>query len=129
MTDVVVVGAGMITAVGLSATETAASVRAGTARFVETSIHDKRFEPFVLAEVPEDGLPDLVAELAQESLTAREARMLRLATVALAGCLTSLPQGEPPPGLSLALPETETTRPLQHQEFLKHLGQQTRWRV
>src|SRR2546426_9825122 len=101
--DVVVVGAGMITAVGLSATETAASVRAGTARFTETSLCDKQFEPFVLAEVPEDGLPDLADELAKEGLTSRSARMIRLATAALGECLTSLPAGEPAPGLSLAL--------------------------
>ncbi len=123
--NVVVVGAGMITAVGLSAAETAASVRSGTARFAGTSIRDKQFEPFVLAEVPEDGLPELTEELAKEVLTAREARMLRLATAALGECLKSLPAGEPPPGLSIALPETETTRPLEHQVFLKRLGQQT----
>ena len=128
MTDVVVVGAGMITAVGLSAAETAASVRSGTARFAETSIHDKRFEPFVLAEVPEDGLPDLADELAKEGLTAREARMLRLAAAALGECLKSLPPGEPPPGLSLALPESETTRSLEHRVFLERLGRQTGWR-
>jgi|SRR5439155_17333174 len=126
--NVVLVGAGMITAVGLSTTETAASVRAGTARFAESSILDKRFEPFVLAEVPEDGLPELTEEVAKAPLTAREVRMIRLATLALAGCLKSLPQGTPPPGLSLALPETETTRPLKHEEFLKHFGQQTGWR-
>ena len=123
--NVVIVGAGMITAVGLSAAETAASVRSGTARFAESSILDKRFEPFVLAEVPDEGLPELTEEVAKVSLTAREARMMRLATVALAGCLKSLPEGEPPPGLSLALPETETTRPLEHEEFLKHLLEQT----
>src|SRR2546422_2057144 len=124
--NVVVVGAGMVTAVGLSAVETAASVRSGTARFAETSILDKQFEPFVLAEVPEDGLPDLAEELAKEGLTAREARMIRLATVALGECLKSLPPGEPPPGLSLALPETETTRPLDHRLFLDRLGRQTK---
>src|SRR5437870_13594550 len=110
--NVVIVGAGMVTAVGLSAAETAASVRSGTARFVETSILDKRFEPFVLAEVPEHGLPDLADELANEGLTTREARMIRLAAAALGECLKSLPAGEPPPGLSLAIPETETAQPL-----------------
>src|SRR5436190_1170801 len=127
--NVVIVGAGMITAVGLSAAETAASVRSGTARFAESSILDKRFEPFVLAEVPDEGLPELTEEVAKVSLTAREARMMRLATVALAGCLKSLPEGEPPPGLSLALPETETTRPLEHEEVLKHLLEQAGGRV
>src|SRR6267143_3646334 len=126
--NVVIVGAGMITAVGLSAAETAASVRAGTARFAESSILDKRFEPFVRAEVPEDGLPELTEEVAKAPLTGREVRMIRLATVALAGCLKSLPAGAPPPGLSLALPETAATRPLTHEEFLEHFGQQTGWR-
>src|SRR5690242_10378190 len=123
--NVVIVSAGVITAVGLSAAETAASVRSGTARFAESTILDKRFEPFVLAEVPEEGLPELTEEVAKAPLTAREGRMLRLATAALAGCLRVFPQGEPPPGLSLALPETETTRPLKHEEFLEHLLQQT----
>src|SRR2546423_12429023 len=123
--NVVIVAAGMITAVGLSAAETAASVRSGTARFAESSILDKRFEPFVLAEVPEEGLPELTEDVATANLPAREARMLRLATAALAGCLKSFPQGESLPGLSLALPETETTRPLKHEEFLKNLLQQT----
>src|SRR2546423_9739554 len=123
--NVVIVAAGMITAVGLSAAETAASVRSGTARFAESSILDKRFEPFVLAEVPEEGLPELTEDVAKANLTAREARMLRLATAALAGCLKSFPQGESLPGLSLALPETETTRSLKHEEFLKNLLQQT----
>ncbi len=123
--NVFLVGAGMITAVGLSAAETAASVRSGTARFAESTILDKRFEPFVLAEVPEEGLPGLTHEVAKAPLTAREARMLRLATGALAGCLKSFPPAESLPGLSLALPETETTRPLRHEEFLKHLLEQT----
>src|ERR671918_350891 len=97
--EVVVVGVGMISAVGLSAAETAASVRAGTARFTETSILDHRFEPFVLGEVPEDGLPELADGLGAAGLTAREARMLRLATPALKECVKTLPAGEPPPGL------------------------------
>jgi 3-oxoacyl-[acyl-carrier-protein] synthase-1 len=123
--EVVVVGAGMITAVGLSAPETAASVRSGTARFEETRLLDKRFEPFVLAQVPEDGLPDLAEDLEKEGLTAREARMLRLAAAAIAECLQALPAGEAAPVLSLALPETETTRPLDHTKFLERLSRQT----
>src|SRR6266498_2826429 len=114
----------MISAVGLSAAETAASVRAGTARFIETSMLDKRFETFVLAEVPEEGLPDLAEPLAAAGLTAREARMLRLATPALKECLQALPAGASPPALMLALPETETTKPLDGPAFLGWLAQQ-----
>src|SRR2546428_13734923 len=95
--NVVVVGAGMITAVGLSAAETAASVQSGTARFAETSILDKRFEPFVLAEVPEDGLPELAEELAKEGLTARQARTRPLADPAPGQTLKARPPGQPPP--------------------------------
>ena len=43
---VVIAGVGMMTAVGLSAEETAASVRTGTARFAESSIVDRRLQPF-----------------------------------------------------------------------------------
>lgn len=122
--DVFVVGVGMITAVGLSAAETAASVRAATARFSETSLMDKQFEPFTLAEVPEDGLPDLGKGLADVGLTARETRLLRLATVALRECLKALPPRQAPPGLCLSLPETGTTRALDGPRFLQRFDQQ-----
>jgi 3-oxoacyl-[acyl-carrier-protein] synthase I len=121
---VAVVGVGMVTAVGLSAAETAASVRAGTMRFSETSFMDRRFEPFTLAEVPEDGLPELVEALDRPGLTSREGRMLRLAAIPLLECLQALPLGEPRPPLHLALPETETTLPLDGARFLAALTAQ-----
>lgn len=123
--DVHVVGVGMVTAVGLTAAETAASVRSATTRFTETSLMDKRFEPFTLARVPEDGLPDVEERLANAGLTARETRMLRLGSVALRECLKSLPPKEPAPGLALTLPETTTTLPLDGHLFLQRFGQQT----
>jgi 3-oxoacyl-[acyl-carrier-protein] synthase-1 len=119
-----VVGVGMISAVGLSAPEVAASVRAGTMRFGETSIMDRRFQPFTLAEVPEDGLPPLHGELEKAGLTSREARMVRLAEPALRECLAALPAGAPPPPLVVALPEMETTRPLDEARLLDALATQ-----
>ncbi|MGH7504384.1 MAG: hypothetical protein ACRELX_01980, partial [Longimicrobiales bacterium] len=111
--DAVIVGVGMATAVGLSAVETAASVRAGTMRFTETAIMDRRFEPFTLAELPEDGLPPLIEELERTTgFTSRELRLLRLATAPLLECLAKLPGTAWPLPLALALPEAETTRPL-----------------
>src|SRR2546430_9978293 len=101
--EVVVVGIGMITAVGLSAAETAASVRSATARFAETSMMDKRFEPFTLAEVPEDGLPELAESLSSVGLAARETRMLRLGAGAPEECLQSLPPGQAAPRLAPSL--------------------------
>lgn len=124
--SVVVVGVGMMTPVGLTTGETAASVRSATMLFAETPIRDHRFEPFTLAEVIEDGLPDLVKEVAEgPGLTSREARMLRLATMPIRECLKPLKGGTPAPGLVLALPETQTTIPLDGRKFLQLLAQQT----
>jgi 3-oxoacyl-[acyl-carrier-protein] synthase I len=123
---VVVVGVGMTTPVGLTTAETAASVRSATMLFAETPIRDQRFEPFTLAEVMEDGLPQLVEQVGQTpGLTSREARMLRLATMPLRECLKPLPPGTPAPGLVLALPEIQTTIPLDGKRFLQLLARQT----
>ena len=80
----VIVGCGMVTPVGLSGPETAASARARTARLGEIEWWDSRFQRFVVGRVPEDALPELAPPLARERLTQREERMLRLADVALA---------------------------------------------
>jgi 3-oxoacyl-[acyl-carrier-protein] synthase-1 len=121
----VVVGVGMMTAVGLTAAETAASVRAATMRFTETPIRDHRFEPFTLAEVPEDGLPELAEEVeATPGLTSREMRMLRLGTMPLREALAVLQGRAAHPPLVLALPETETTRPIDGKAFLEQLAKQ-----
>jgi 3-oxoacyl-[acyl-carrier-protein] synthase-1 len=122
---VVVAGVGMVTAVGLSAAETAASVRAGIAMFAETSFRDHRYEPFTLAEVAEEGLAPLHESLAQTGgLTSRETRMLRLATAPLIESLGALSGRDVRPGLMLALPESETTLPLDRGAFLAWLTQQ-----
>lgn len=124
--SVVVIGVGMMTAVGLSTAETVASVRSATMRFIETPILDHRFEPFTLAEVIEDGLPGLVKELEQATgLTSREMRMLRLGTMPLKECLRPLAQGAAIPGLVLALPEMQTTRPTNGKAFLEKFARQT----
>lgn len=124
--DVVVVGIGMVTAVGVSAPETAASVRAATSRFVESALWDRRSEPFVLAEVPDDALPELSEDVASRAISGRERRMLRLAAAALRECLAPLGDRPLRPGLCLALPETETTRRVDRPTFLSHLATQTK---
>jgi 3-oxoacyl-[acyl-carrier-protein] synthase I len=125
MADVVVLGVGITSAVGLTATETAASVRAGTMRISETPFRDKQFRPFVVAEVPEDGLPPLAETLiGLPDLTTREQRMLRLASMPLRECLAPLSGTSVPVGLCLALPECETTRPLDRARFLQYLSLQ-----
>jgi len=116
----------MMTSVGLSAPETAASVRGGTMRFTEIDWRDQRFEPFTVAQVPEEALPALTEPLAKEGgLSLREDRMLRLATMPLLECLRSIPPLPRSVGLILALPETETARPLDRAGFVKRLALQT----
>jgi 3-oxoacyl-[acyl-carrier-protein] synthase I len=122
--ELLAVGLGMITPVGLSAPEVAASVRAGSMRHTESPIMDRQFRPVVLAEVPEDGLPELHAGLQAGGLTGREARLLRLAEPALRECLAALPANAKPPPLMVALPDNETTRPLDEQRFLDALAVQ-----
>lgn len=88
----VIIGMGMVTAVGLNAAQTAASVRAGTVRFAESSIHDKRFQPFVMSILPDDVFPPLSPELAKVTgLTSRQIRMLRLAAPALREAVAGVP--------------------------------------
>jgi 3-oxoacyl-[acyl-carrier-protein] synthase-1 len=115
----------MMTAVGLTAAETAASVRAGAMRFEALDYLDKRFEPFTLATVPDDGLPPLADGLAATPvLTGRERRMLRLATAPLQECVAPVASLSVVPGLCLALPESETGLPLDRAAFVRRLAAQ-----
>ncbi|MBX6362554.1 MAG: hypothetical protein IRZ00_01690 [Gemmatimonadetes bacterium] len=125
MDDVVIAGVGMTTAVGLSAPETAAAVRAALMRFEPIAYYDRHFKPFTVAQVPEDGLPPLAPALEGAPLPPRIARMLRLATAPLAECVAALPATERKPPLVLALPEIETTLPLDGAAFLRALAAQT----
>jgi 3-oxoacyl-[acyl-carrier-protein] synthase-1 len=125
---VVIVGAGMMTAVGLTAAETAASVRASTMLFSQSQFYDRRFAPFTLAEVLADGLPTL-AEGTAPRLPARQQRLLRLAAMPLGECLRPLGDQSPPLGLSLALPELSTTQPVVGSAFVKQLSLQVGGRI
>lgn len=117
---------GMITSVGISAEQTAASVRAGITRFAETSIYDKRFEPFTMATLPEDVLPPLAPELEkEEGLTARQARMLKLASSTLKEALKKTPDAKDIP-VYLGAPEQLANRPKPIEEkFFRQLGIQS----
>jgi 3-oxoacyl-[acyl-carrier-protein] synthase I len=122
--DIVIVSAGVVTPIGLSLAETAASARARLARLREIEWRDRRFEPFIVGSVPDEGLPDLAAPLAGQRLQYREARMLRLAHVALEEALAPLPAAARPRPLLLGLPEHHTTLPLDSGKFLERLDLQ-----
>lgn len=104
----VVLRTGMVTAVGLSAAQTFASVQAGVAAFRESAVHDASFQPVVMALLPEDALPPLAPAVEEiTGLTSRQRRMLRLATPAFQEVLADLPPavGADRMPLFLATPE------------------------
>lgn len=124
--SVVIVGVGMVTAVGLTATETAASVRAATMRFSESSFRDKRLQPITLAEIPEDSLPPFATVIEPTAgWTGRELRLLRLAESALRESLAPLAVRSLRAGLCLAWPEHETSRSMNRDAFLRALCAQS----
>jgi 3-oxoacyl-[acyl-carrier-protein] synthase-1 len=122
---VVVVSAGVVSPIGLSLAETAASARSRIARLREIEWRDRRFQPFIVGVVPEDGLPELAPALSGQHLQYREARMLRLGHVALAEVLKPMAAYESPIALLLGLPEHHTTKPIDPKGFLTKLVQQT----
>ena len=124
-----IVSAGVCTPVGLSLAEAAASARGRVARLREIAWMDRRFEPFIVGSVPEAGLPPLAEPLAQPPLPYREARMLRLAQVALedlfgfdGGAAGLAIDAEHPLPLLLGLPEHHTTLPIDPKAFLQRLA-------
>jgi len=123
---VVVVSVGAVSPIGLSLAETAASARAKVARLREIEWRDRRFQPFIVGAVPEDGLPELDSALSALYLQYREARLLRLAHVALDEVFKPMTGYETPIPLLLALPEHHTTKPIDCKAFLTRLVQQTK---
>ncbi len=120
--SVVVVGTAMVSPIGLTSLETAASIRCGTMRFAAVTMLDARFDPFVLAKVPDDALDP--SDKLDGPLTNREARILSMGSMALEECLNHLPEDAAPPPLFLALPERNTTRSLEHERILERLREQ-----
>lgn len=124
--DPVIVSFGLVTGVGLTAGENAASIRAAMARFVETRLHDRSLEPFVCCEVPSDGLPPLENLAGHGVFRVRDGRLLRLAALALAECTKSLPPNARRWPLILSLPEIDGSRPTDAAAFLARLALQSR---
>src|SRR4051812_39120303 len=122
--EVVLLSIGMMTAVGLTAAETLASVRASTTRFKPTDIRDKKFQPFTVAEVPGEGLPPLVEEVAKAPLSARENKLIPLAANPLAAAPTATPRLPQKFSLFLPLPDPETRLPIDKPRFLQLLARQ-----
>ncbi|WP_133511279.1 beta-ketoacyl synthase N-terminal-like domain-containing protein [Candidatus Thiosymbion oneisti] len=107
---IVITAAGAATPVGLTLAQTAAAVRAQIANFNEISWCDKEYEPFVIAYIPEECLPDLPSTLtASTQYSRRESRMLRAANLALQDLARAQPDLDAAIPLLLALPQDATT--------------------
>ncbi len=106
-----IIGIGMTTPIGIGARQTAASVRAGIARQRQSSIHNRRFHPMVLATVPEDQLDPLEESLlTTRGLTSRQSRMLKLAGSALREAVRGTNSHSDTP-VFLGVPESIPGRP------------------
>jgi 3-oxoacyl-[acyl-carrier-protein] synthase-1 len=106
-----IVKTGMLTPVGIGTAQTVTSVRAGISRYTESSVLNKDWEPVTLASVPDDALPPLNPEIDASGLTARQVRMLRLATSAMQEALAGVAQPERIP-LFLGAPDALPGRAL-----------------
>jgi len=122
---IVIVGCGMMTPVGLSTPETAASTRSRTARLGKIEWRDDHFEEITVGFVPDDALPELKPELAKLPRSERESRMLRLANQAIDEALQTLPKTKRPLVMAIGLPELHTTEVLNPNRFLSRLAVQT----
>lgn len=120
-----ILAAGCISPIGFTLAETAAAARARMARLREIAWLDRRFEPYIVGRVDDEGLPPLSTQFEQLNLQSREARMLRLAHAALAETLEALPDSSGPIPLLLGLPEHHTTLPIDPSGFLTRLVIQT----
>ncbi len=109
---------GMVTAIGLGSAQTFSSVKAGVAGFGESSVLDSRFEPIIMATMPEEVLPELSAENKKLSgLTSLQRRLLRLATPVFEEVLSDLG----PPGFTDQIPLFLAT-PEKHPELVDPVG-------
>jgi len=115
-----ILNTGMLTAIGLSAAQTASSARAGIARFAESSFFAKNGEPMTLALVPEDALAPVEELLdAEATWNNRAQRLLALAVPALHEVFAGVEQPQSIP-LFLGLPDELAA---QGAEFLASLAQ------
>lgn len=102
----------MVTSVGASAPQTAASVRAGIARLAESYVSDRFGEPLVMGLVDLEQLPPLVDALEDREISARHERLVRLGAVALREVLASAPHDPVPLLLGLPEPRGEARHPI-----------------
>jgi 3-oxoacyl-[acyl-carrier-protein] synthase-1 len=129
--EIVIAATANCTSVGLNSEQTALHVRAGIMRHGAIAIQrapvsKEDDKPFYMAPVLRAALDALPPEISERPyFTRREGHLLRLARLALkdpalVAALGKIGKKRPP--LYLALPEHETTRPLDHASMLADLA-------
>ncbi len=123
---------GMVTPVGFNSQMTQAAVNAGISVYEKGSYCNGDVYQLTMTQVPDDALPPLADELADTlGITARQARLLRLAQPALEQVYNEITEQKladvnTPIAMFLAGPEPIPNAPLPIRSvFLKHLQVQT----
>jgi 3-oxoacyl-[acyl-carrier-protein] synthase-1 len=119
---------GTVTSVGLSAVQTAASVRAGISRLVETDWPGMDGNPYRGGFIPEDLLPPLHRKTFDIPPDSVPARLLQLAGPALKETVAGLPSRGESAGLILGLRSLEPLQGLTPETFLENLKRQAQVR-
>lgn len=125
-----ILGVGLVTALGLSAGETARSARAGLSGARETPYMDLRDEPVLMAWVPDEVMPPLSDEVQEQpSFGDRQGRMIALAGLALQESLESIPVADAL-SIFLAVPDApegeENPAPM---ELFDQIGHQAKLKI
>lgn len=126
--QVSIVGVGTVTSVGLSAVQTAASVRAGVSRLSETGWEGKDGNPYRGGFLKEDFLPDLHRKTFDVTADSVPARLLQLAGPALKETVEMLPSRGESVGLILGLRGLEPLQGLAPEIFFENLKRQSQVR-
>jgi 3-oxoacyl-[acyl-carrier-protein] synthase-1 len=126
--QVSIVGVGVVTSVGLSAVQTAASVRAGVSRLSETGWEGKDGNPYRGGFLKEDLLPGLHRKTFDVTADSVPARLLQLAGPALKEAAETLPSGGESVGLILGLRSLEPLQGLAPELFFENLKRQSQVR-
>ena len=119
-----ILAVGMVTPVGASAVQTAASLRAGIGRLGESYVSDRFGKPMVMGLVDLEQLPPLVEALEDREISLRHERLARLGGVALRETLASAPHDPLPLLLGVAEPRAEARSAI-GEEMIEILATQT----
>jgi 3-oxoacyl-[acyl-carrier-protein] synthase-1 len=121
--DVEILSVGMVTPIGSTAAQTAASVRAGISRMSESFIDDQFGEAIMFGSVNEEDLPPLCDALEEADLPPERRRLLRIASPAFLEALGALRDPVP---LFVGAPEPRPNgEPVIDLDFLGQIATQT----